>query len=188
MNWYTINNTFLSYLRDIEKRIPYTNYGVGKLKPFFGSLFEVGDLVYLTQVSHPKTKHNAMKENIDFLKLFDGQKLIAVVNLNYIFPVHKSKLIHVEYKNIGNFVSFANDYLKGNYITLLKREMKEIHLKDIASQALSLYKFKYEFPNNMVSKRCFDFKLLEEKCLEYIEQEEIQAIADIIDLVAYKKD
>ncbi len=170
MKWYTVEEKFLTYLRNAERRIPKIDYGDDKFKPFFGKLFEIGDLVYITQVSSPKPRHSKMKENLDFIKLYDGKEIIAVVNLNYMFPVHKSKLIEVEYKNIENFRTFENNSKKNNYIVLLKKEMKEIRSRKVNDKAVALYKRKYDYPKDRVSLRCFDFKLLEQKCIEYTQQ------------------
>ena len=63
MKWYTVEEDFLTYLRNYESRIPNIDYGDDKFKPFFGKLFEIGDLVYITQVSHPKSRHYTIKEN-----------------------------------------------------------------------------------------------------------------------------
>lgn len=167
MKWYTVDEKFLDYLRGHEPRIPYINYGKDKLKPFFGVLFEIGDLVYITQVSHPQSRHYSMKENIDFYKLYKDLQMIGVVNLNYMFPVFKDRLQDIDYKNISNFRTFESEKQKNDYITLLKREMREIRNKRLDEKASELYKYKYEFPDDAVSKRCFDFKFLEQKCIEY---------------------
>lgn len=119
MKWYTVEDDLLSYLRKTEERIPKIDYGNHRLKPFFGALFEVDDLIYVTQVSSLKPRHSTMKEDLDLIKLYDGNRLIAVVNLNYMFPVPKRK---------------------------------------------------YDYPGDRISLRCFDFKLLEEKCVEYTQQ------------------
>ena len=168
MNWYTLDAQFLSYLRGFECRIPEIDYGQNALKPFFGALFEINDLVYLTQVSHPKKRHISMKVNKDFYKLYDKNNcLIGVVNLNYMFPIPKKYLIEVTYNNISNFKNFKDDTEKNKYITLLKKEMKEIKSKNIKDRASDLYKHKYTFPDCPISKRCFEFKELEQKCFEF---------------------
>lgn len=168
MKWYTLDEQFLSYLRKYDTRIPKIDYGKNALKPFFGALFEINDLVYLTQVSHPQPRHLNMKESKDFYKLYDKNNcLIGVVNLNYMFPIPKKYLIEVGYNNISNFRNFKNNIEKNNYISLLKKEMKEIKSKNIKDEALNLYTHKYTFPNSSVSKRCLEFKELEQKCLEF---------------------
>ncbi|MGL4874003.1 MAG: type III toxin-antitoxin system ToxN/AbiQ family toxin [Clostridium sp.] len=168
MKWYSINSSFLSQLRLFEKRIPNDNYGVDKYKPFFGALFEVGELVYVTQVSHPKPRHAHMKNSKDFLKIYNENRFLAVVNLNYMFPVHKDKLIEIEYGDIETFRTFKDNKDKSKYINLLKIEMKAIKAADVDIKAKNLYEFKYKFPEHCISKRCFDFKGLEDKCLEII--------------------
>ena len=41
MEWINVDETFLDYLRESEERIPRTDYGKDKYKPFFGILFEM---------------------------------------------------------------------------------------------------------------------------------------------------
>lgn len=169
MKWYTVKGEFLNYIRGHEGRIPKNDYGPDKFKPFFGALFEVGDLVYLTQVSHPQQRHFKIPSNLDFIKLYDGKKLIAVVNLNYMFPVPKDQLIDVTYKNIQNFRSFKDEQERGKYISLMKKEMKQLKSIGINDKAERLYNLKYDYPNNVISQRCIDFKDLEIKCGDYVE-------------------
>jgi len=42
--WVSVNESYLSILRSIEPRIPFTNYGDNRFKPFFSPLFELGRL------------------------------------------------------------------------------------------------------------------------------------------------
>ena len=51
MKWINVNEKYLNYLRAFEGRIPRTDYGSDKYKPFFGILFETEDFYYITQVS-----------------------------------------------------------------------------------------------------------------------------------------
>lgn len=160
--WKIINNDYLDYLREnYESRIPRTEYGNDKLKPFFGELMRVGDLAYVTQVSSAKPRHNKIKANIDFQKIIHNDKLIAVINLNYMFPVPASEMIDLEYGKIDEYVDFKNDIVKGKYIDLLKREMKHIRELPLENNAHLLYALKYDKPEHAISKRCFDFKALE---------------------------
>lgn len=170
MKWCTIDTDFLNYLKEHEPKIPDINYGEKKLKPFFTPLFKVGELVYVSQVTSPKPRHFSIKEDLDFIKLFKGEKLIGVVNLNYMFPVPYDFIVEIEYSTLQNFKKFENEKEKNDYIVLLKKEMREIKEKKIDVVAENLYKLKYTFPNNRVAKRCLDFKFLENKCLEYYKQ------------------
>ena len=167
MNWKVISDDYLNYLRSKENRIPNTNYGEGKMKPFFGELMKIDNLVYVTQVSSPKPRHIKMPKAVDFYKLYKQNKLLAVVNLNYMFPVPLSEINDLEYKNIGNFITFEDEIKKAKYITLLKLEMNAIKKLDLEKAAQKVYGLKCNKPNASVSQRCFDFKQLEEYAKQF---------------------
>ena len=57
------------------------------------------------------------------------------------------------------------------YWKLLCTEASYIDENLILENAEKLYRLKEQRPNNNISKRCCDFKLLEEKCKEYIEKQ-----------------
>lgn len=174
MRWINVNEKYLDYLRATEKRIPKTDYGTDKYKPFFGVLFEIDDLYYITQVSHPQDRHSKLKQQKDFFKLFDPNtsgRLIAVVNLNYMFPIPKEQTSPFIKKNIHTYRTFKTEKEKSQYIDLLDTELKIINSMDLGIKAQELYKLKYDNPNNNVSKRCIDFKAMERLAIKYSEKE-----------------
>lgn len=130
-------------------------------------MFVIDDLVYVTQVSSPKPRHNKLKDTLDFIKLFESQKLLAVINLNYMFPVPKKELMNLEYKNIDKYVNFADKIQENNYIHLLKKEMSIIQGKPLTQNAIKIYNLKSTNPNHSISKRSLDFKRLDELANEY---------------------
>lgn len=77
----------------------------------------VGDLAYVTQVSSAKPRHNKIKANIDFQKIIHNDVLIAVVNLNYMFPVPVSEMTDLEYGKIEEYVDFKMILPKANTLT-----------------------------------------------------------------------
>ena len=176
VNWKIINEDYLNYLRnEYEPRIPFSDYGSNKYKPFFGSLFEFNNIVYVTQISHPQKRHIKLKQNIDFYKIYhpnDG-RLIAIINLNYMLPIHKSLLTNLEYKNIENYRTFINEEEKSKYIDLLRLEIKKINELPISKNAVKIYNIKCDYPDNNVAKRCFDFKRLENACQLYMNSQDI---------------
>ena len=48
------------------------------------------------------------------------------------------------------------------YIDLLDKELIAINSMNIGTKASELYKLKYDYPENIVSKRCIDFKKMEQ--------------------------
>lgn len=176
MIWCSIDKDYISFLKNYDSRIPNIDYGNNGYKPFFSPLFEKDGLVYATQVSSKKPRHLKMKESIDFVKIFDktNKKLISVINLNYMFPVPKSEIIEVKYKNIDNFRTFSSLDEKNKYINLLKYEMKVINNKNIQAQALKVYNSVNT--DSFLKNRSLSFLLLEEKAIEYSEEKQYNCL------------
>ena len=169
-NWKLIDEDFLDFLRTKETRIPKTNYGLGKMKPFFGELFEKDGLAYVTQISSAKPRHLKMKQTLDFLKFYDSKNdLVFVVNLNYMFPVPKKYLSNLNYAYIYSLKSPTE---ASKYISFLKNELKMLNSQDITKKALRIYQLKQNNPNHVISNRCFDFLSLENACHEYIKMKD----------------
>ena len=171
MEWKSVDIDFLDYMRKHEQRIPNHDYGEYSMKPFFGTLFEKGELCYITPISSPKPRHQHMKNRMDFKKLFIGNdEFIGVVNLNYMFPVPKKYLVDVQYGNIEKYRKFQNDTEKLRYIALLKKQIALINTKDFDMVAIKLYDFVEKYPMNFMSKRCLNYTELEKLALEFSDQ------------------
>lgn len=166
MKWINVNEKYLDYLRFFERRIPHTNYGDDKYKPFFGILFEMEEFYFVTQISHAQKRHSTMKQQKDFFKIYDPKelsRLIAVVNLNYMFPILKTEVSDFEKGKIDTYRTFDSEDEKSKYIDLLDSEMQRINTLKLPDAAKDLYENKYTYPDSKVAKRCLDFKFLEEQ-------------------------
>lgn len=175
LKWITVDEKYLDYLRSsADKRIPRTDYGADKFKPFFGVLFETGNLYYVTQISHAQPRHAKMKNALDFYKVYipdnnsqSPDKLVAVVNLNYMFPIPKTLTSDLKYADIGKHRTFISQTEKSQYISLLRNEMAAINKMNLETKAKKVYDLKYSQPEHPVSKRCLDFKMLENYAQTY---------------------
>ena len=172
--WIVVDEEYLSYLREYDPRVPFSNYGADKMKPFFGELFSIGDLVYITPISHPQARHNKMKNAPDFQKVYApdknsavGDRLIAVVNLKYMIPIPKDMITPLVYADIEQHRTFKTEQDKSKYIDLLKTELEIIKKSNIVNKASRLYNLKINYPDNVIAQRCIDFKLLETKAMLY---------------------
>ena len=171
LKWVSIPEEYLNYLRDNgDSRIPHSDYGADKYKPFFGVLFTIGNYAYVTQVSHPQSRHRRMTEQQDFKKIYDGKRLLCVVNLNYMFPVPVSELEYIEYANIEQYRSFKDEAEKSRYIQLLRKELQIINSRNMGVDAKNVYDHKYLYPESNLAKRCIDFRMLEKVADEYTKQ------------------
>ena len=179
MKWCTISVEYLEFIRGIEPLIPFDNYskiredGSEKklLKPFFHTLYEKDNFVYVGQVNHYQPRHNSLQEDLDFKKIYDlteSNRALCVVNLNYMFPVPKTEIVNINYSEVEQLRDFDTEREKTNYILLLKKELRSINSRNLAEDAKNLYNLKIEKPEHRVSKRTFDFNALEQKCLEWI--------------------
>lgn len=174
MKWINVNEKYLDFLRAFEGRIPRTDYGSDKYKPFFGILFEKEGFYYITQVSHAQPRHLKMKKQPDFFKIYDPQelsRLIAVVNLNYMFPIPKEEVRPFIKKDIHTYRTFKSEKEKSKYIDLLDSEMKMIHTLNLSDAAKDLYEKKYTFPDSRIAQRCLDYKYLEEQAKKWKNKE-----------------
>lgn len=103
-----------------------------------------------------------MKNTIDFFKIKDGE--LGAVNFN--------NMIHVNENNYS-LVDLNKETLtiaELKYQKLLREQLEWLNAnyKQIKSKSLKLYQLytNGKLPEN-IRKRCCNFKLLEEKCVEY---------------------
>lgn len=182
MNWCSINSDYLDSLRTEEIRIPYSEYtvdGQKRFKPFFTPLFTVLDLTYITQISSPKPRHEKMKDNLDFIKVYkkeedktdDTLDFYGVINLNYMFPVPSKYIYELKNSNIDTVREFENEEDKSKYIDLLSKQMEIINTLNLPVQAKKVYDLKNSAPGSKVSQRCLDFKGLEIVATNYVEKD-----------------
>lgn len=110
-----------------------------------------------------------MSDGIDFIKIVQKDKIIAVLNLNNMIPISDSNVQNLKYEEIEKYRDFESEIEKKRYIAFLNFELGLINDKKekITKSALKLYNEKINNPTSKLSKRCCDFKLLEKKCMEY---------------------
>ena len=156
-----VNADYCDYLRKFDDKVSYNKYEK-ELRPFIGILFEIDMYQYFAPLSSPKTKHKNMKNTVDFLKIKNGE--LGAVNFNNMIPVSKNNYNLVDL----NKETLTLSELK--YQKLLKEQLvwlnsNYIQVKNKSFKLYSLYNSGKLAEN--IKARCCDFKLLEEKCLEY---------------------
>lgn len=172
MRFCVIDSEFMKYLRKVDNRVPYDDYG-NSYKPCFYSLFEIDGLVYVTYITSPKRKHHKMKNMKDFKKVFidtnkrKGRFFVGAINLNHMFPVPKRYISDVKFANIDKIRKFDSEKAKSKYISLLKHELSSINKMNLSKAAKELYEFKYSNPDSPISERCLNFKELETAAKKY---------------------
>lgn len=84
-------------------------------------------------------------------------------------PIPDNNVKILKYKDIDEYRKFNSDKEKKLYISLLSFELNLLNAKldTIKKKAIKLYNETLNHPNSNVSKRCCNFKLLEEKSVIY---------------------
>lgn len=171
LKWYIASKEYINYLKVYDNKIENINYS-SRLKPYLGIILFINNFNYYVPISSPKDKHYKMKEDIDFVKIVKKDRIIGILNLNNMIPISDIDISILDYKKIDNYREFDNEKEKMLYISFLNLELKLINnkIEKIKENAIKLYNEKLINPSSRISKRCCDFRLLEEKCelYEYI--------------------
>lgn len=175
LKFYTIDTEYIKYLRNIDNRVADTSIENKKEKrKFIGILLKIDNKNYLAPLSSKKEKFLKMKNSIDFIKINSG--LEGAINLNNMIPVYNQFIS--EYK--------VEEELDVKYKKLVQNQLswcnEEINKKKILESALELYELIEKLHENNSDKlnkskkisglkeRCCNFKLLEEKSLDYCKE------------------
>ena len=94
LNLYLIDMKYIRNLAKADDHVMSVSPQAGKeTRPFVGIIIVCGTRKYCVPLSSPKPKHNSMKNDLDFTKIMDGDKLIGVLNFNNMIPVDESCVI-----------------------------------------------------------------------------------------------
>ena len=140
-----LESNYCDYLRQFDNK---------KLRPFIDVLFEANNCKYFAPLSSPKPKHKTKKTTLDFLKIAGGD--LGAINFNNIIKIDLDKECLTKTEE--------------RYIKLLKEQIFWLNRNDekLYDRSKKLYdKYMNGTLNKNIEKRCCNFKLLEEKCLEY---------------------
>ena len=170
-----VNSNYCDYLRKFDNRI-FDNHK--KERPYVGVLFNINDIEYFAPLSSPKEKHKLMKNSIDFHKIenvfsdygIKQRQIIGVINFNNMIPLKKQNY------EVINLTKKGKTLVETKYYNLLFLDFLFIraNYKILQQKAYNIYN---KYINNKLSdkvyNRCCNFKLLEEKCIEYNSKETV---------------
>ncbi|MCD7894177.1 MAG: type III toxin-antitoxin system ToxN/AbiQ family toxin [Erysipelotrichaceae bacterium] len=169
MKWYALNKEYVNYLKQFDSLVPNIDY-TGRLKCFLGIIFKSDDgFDYFAPLTSYKPKFNFMHNDIDFYKIVDDNgRILGAIAINNMIPVPASEYFEVTKENLRFLRIFRNKRELNQYWKLLQKELSFIDECFIIHNAKKLFEFVTLNPYSRVAQRCCDFKLLEEKCREYI--------------------
>ena len=127
-------------------------------RPFVGVVVVCGEHKYCVPLDSAKKKHKSQKNDVDFTRIFDGEKLISVLNFNNMIPVDDRFITKIDLKP-----SAKDSPAQANYKKLCIKEIAwcRKNQEAIVKKANKLYLL-VQKPNcsGMLKKRCNDFKKL----------------------------
>ncbi len=159
-----VNSEYCNYLRNFDNKVSYNKYEK-ELRPFIGILFKINSCEYFAPLSSPKEKHKKMRNTVDFFKIKNGK--LGAVNFNNMIPVKEKNYSLVDL----NKETLTISELK--YQKLLREQLAWLNANyiQVKNKSLKLYQLYIigKLSKN-IKARCCNFKLLEEKCIEYNER------------------
>lgn len=158
MKLYNLDQNYCNYLHYYEPKIPSIE-NEKETRPFIGVVLCVKGKNFFAPLTSPKPKHLTMKNTQDFLKIDDGK--LGGINFNNMIPIPTEVLHEIEIKNIKNTKYKKMLYMQMNWIennsTRINNRAKNLYYLVIQKNA-----------QQDLINRCCDFKLLEEKYQEFM--------------------
>ena len=170
MKLYEITDEYINYLRKFDNKV-YDNKEENRkvMRKYLGIVLNINQLNYYIPMSSPKKsdyKNNDIRKSvIPIIRIISNEEvdnipvLKGTLRISNMIPVPDSELILYEPKNEKN----------KNYKILIEKELEFIGKNEelIRKYANILYKQKMNNYDVSYIKNVVDFKLLEEKCIEY---------------------
>ena len=167
---YIIQEKYIDYLRESDEKVLKNK---SEKRPYIGIVFKQGNFDYFSPLGSPKEKHKLMKRRLDFIKIRNGE--LGIINLNNSIPIkgNEIRLLDIDaLKNSSNisdrkYGTLCEDQLIwcDNNFEVIEKNFKKLY---------SLY-INNKLPESL-KERCCNFKLLEEKSLDYCRENQYNCL------------
>ena len=164
----------MKYIRNLAKAddlVMSVSPQVGKeTRPFVGIVIVCETQKYCIPLSSPKPKHSSMKNDVDFSKIMDEDRLIGVLNFNNMIPVDESCIFPLNLK-----VGSNDDISTRKYKIMATKQLSWCRQNQdaIIKKANKLYLLiKSGKASGILRKRCCDFEKLEAVLRKWLETKE----------------
>ena len=160
LNLYLIDMKYIRNLAKSDDHVMSVSPQVGKeTRPFVGIVIVCGTRKYCVPLSSPKPKHSSMKNDLDFMKIMDGDKLIGVLNFNNMIPVDESCITPLNLR-----ITEKDDVTTRKYKKMAAKQLDwcQHNQETIVKKANKLYAMvQSEKTSGFLKRRCCDFRKLE---------------------------
>lgn len=153
LKFYEVDENYLHYLKNFDRQIPDMNYT--RFNKFVcGVVLTIGNLNYFAPISSFKKK-----QSTNFV-INDKGRDISSIRFCFMFPAPDEV---IKLKDFSTVPEHYRDLLNAE-VNFCNKNVGEIH-----KIAQKVYKIGTN-PNHPLSHTCCNFKLLEVKCMEFIQQ------------------
>ncbi|MDD6419060.1 MAG: type III toxin-antitoxin system ToxN/AbiQ family toxin [Clostridium sp.] len=153
---YYISNDYIDYLRKFDDKVRFNK---NHSRPYVGIVYTYNNNNYFAPLSSPKPKYQKMKKTAIDIWLIDEGNL-EVINFNNMIPCPIEELTEL----LPTVKEEKYKKLLENQISSINKD-RELLLKKI-TRFHQQYNKKTLYENVLL--RCCNFRLLEIKCMEYI--------------------
>lgn len=159
--FYTVSRDYIKFLSDFESHISYNKDELGHTRPYLGIVLKIEDYEYFAPLYSYKEHYKKYKNNPSFFFVYNSKKSpLAIIKFSAMIPIPKqiSVIKLLEYNDqeqkYKDLISAEYRYINSNKAEIYKRANK-------------MYIAVTKHKNSFLKTIACNFKLLEEKCLEY---------------------
>ncbi len=163
LNFYIVDDNYIEYLSQFDKHIAYNK---NEKRPYIGVVIVVEEHYYFAPLFSPKQKHKMYKDNLTFFKIINTKTKnnLGIIRFSDMIPVPMESVHLLELKN----KSYGyKRLLSEQYSYINKPENKEKILKKAEKIYSIVTRNGKSKMTQFYKELSCDFKLLEEKSVEY---------------------
>lgn len=154
IEFYKVDTNYTAYLQQYDRQIPNISYHTNN-KFVCGIVLHINGFNYYAPISSKKDK-----QQTNCLITDHNGRVLSSIKFSFMFPANLNHLKQMDFNNI-----MKNNV---NYYNLLLKEYQfcKSHEQDILEKARKVYRIGCN-PHHPLNKVCCNFKLLEQKYLDY---------------------
>lgn len=163
--FYTVDKNYIKYLSEFENHISYNKDEIGHSRPYLGIVLKIGNYKYFVPLYSYKEHYKKYKNNPSFFFVYNQKNIpLAIIKFSSMIPVPKDI-------SVTSVLEYNKQDKK--YKDLIAAEYRYINSnkKEIYKRANKMYVAVTKHKNNFLKTIACNFKLLEEKSIEYNKQQ-----------------
>ena len=163
--FYTVDKNYIKYLSEFESHISYNKDEIGHSRPYLGIVLKIGNYKYFVPLYSYKEHYKKYKNNPSFFFVYNQKNIpLAIIKFSSMIPVPKDI-------SVTSVLEYNKQDKK--YKDLIAAEYRYINSnkKEIYKRANKMYVAVTKDKNNFLKTIACNFKLLEEKSIEYNKQQ-----------------